>query len=90
MNHDAIRNIPYLAGNIAGRKEFFGPFNRYALFPVHTRFNSVSWIVEDAEDQDQETGLPKVIVQEKHRKDALLKLKDILDRRNFRRLREEL
>lgn len=83
---NGICNIPHLAGQVAGKKEFFGPFNRYALFPVHTRFNSVSWIVEDAEDQDQETGLPRIIIQEKTRADALVRLKDVLDRRNYRRL----
>ena len=83
---NGIRNIPHLAGQVAGKKEFFGPFNRYALFPVHTRFESVSWVVEDAEDQDLVTGLPKVILQENTRKDALARLKNVLDRRNYRRL----
>ncbi len=56
-------NKPNHAGQYAGKKELFGEFNRYAVYPVHTRFDDVQWFVTDALDTDDKTGLPKVIRQ---------------------------
>ena len=44
-----IQNNPQLAGQIAGKKEMIGGFQRYAVYPVHTRFANVQWFVADAE-----------------------------------------
>lgn len=58
-----LRNDPTLAGQLAGRKRLFGDYHRYAVFPVHTRFDAVEWFVADAFVTDEVTGLPAVIRQ---------------------------
>lgn len=62
-----ITNNPQQAGQVAGRKEFFGEpgesRNRYAIYPVHTRFDAVQWFVADAEVIDELTGFASVIRQ---------------------------
>lgn len=58
-----IKNSPNLAGKRAGKSETFGPFSRFAVFPIHTRFDAVTWIVTDAERID-DLGLAAVIRQE--------------------------
>ena len=55
------RNDPAKAGRPAARKQFFGGCSRYAVAPVHTRFDAVEWFVWDAEQDDG--GLPAVIRQ---------------------------
>jgi len=57
------RNNPELAGQLAGRKEFFGPNSRFAVAPVHTRFEAIEWFVWDSEQIDDVTNGPKVIRQ---------------------------
>lgn len=37
------------AGELAGKKFLFGFCSRYAVAPVHTRFDQVQWFVWDAE-----------------------------------------
>ena len=64
-------NNPNLAGLPAGTKAMFGPFHRYAVYPVHTRFGAVQWFVEDAELTDELTGLPSIIRQESTREAAM-------------------
>lgn len=59
------------AGQLAGPKESFGPFHRYAVAPVHSRFGGVHWFVWDAEQEDEVTGGPKVIRIEDSKKKAL-------------------
>lgn len=59
----ALRNDPSQAGRLAGPKRLFGDFHRYAVFPVHTRFDAVEWFVADAESTDPVTGKPKIIRQ---------------------------
>lgn len=49
------------AGQLAAPKEFFGPYHRYAVAPVHSRFGGVAWFVWDAEQEDEVTGSPAVI-----------------------------
>ena len=46
------------AGRIASDKVTFGPWHRYSVFAVHTRFDKVTWLVEDVE------GIPEIIRQE--------------------------
>jgi hypothetical protein len=50
-------NDPRNAGQETGQSEVFGPWDRYRVFEVHSRFDSTSWFVEDAERIDEETGL---------------------------------
>lgn len=45
----AIVNNPALHGQPAARKQLFGTNSRYAIAPVHTRFDAVEWFVWDAE-----------------------------------------
>lgn len=42
-------NIPTRKGELAARKRLFGPYSRYAVAPVYTRFDAVEWFVWDAE-----------------------------------------
>ena len=44
----ALRNDPARKGELAARKRLFGDFGRYAVAPVHTRFDAVEWFVWDA------------------------------------------
>ncbi len=51
------------AGKVAAKPEIFGPFSRYSVYPVHTRFgDSVQWFVSDAEDDDPFLG--KAIIRQ--------------------------
>lgn len=56
-------NKPNLAGRKASNKTFFGQCARYALFAVHTRFESVEYVVTDADVLDEVTGAPAIIRQ---------------------------
>jgi len=58
------RNNPAFAGRLASDRRIFGEFGRYALAAVHTRFDAVTWMVFDAEQEDEITGKPKIIRQE--------------------------
>jgi hypothetical protein len=58
-----LRNDPTQAGKLAGRKRLFGEYHRYAVYPVHTRFDAVEWFVVDAYEVDLVTGGPAVIRQ---------------------------
>ena len=69
----ALVNNPKLAGQIATRKELFGGYSRYAIAPVHTRFDAVEWFVWDAERLDA-TGRPEIIRQAPTKEAALIGL----------------
>jgi len=56
-------NNPNQKGSLAGRKVLFGDCSRYAVAPIHTRFDAVEWFVWDADSVDA-NGLPEVIRQE--------------------------
>ena len=60
---NAYANDPSRKGELAARKQLFGDCSRYAVAPVHTRFNAVQWFVWDAEIACADTGLPEVIRQ---------------------------
>lgn len=57
----SIVNNPSLKGQLASRKRLFGPWSRYAVAAVHTRFDHVVWMVWDSETIDPETDLIDVI-----------------------------
>ena len=56
-------NNPSRAGERASCKVIFGEFCRYACFAIHTRFDSLEWVVADAETTDEVTGYPAIIRQ---------------------------
>ncbi|HEY5235144.1 MAG TPA: hypothetical protein VIJ14_03100 [Rhabdochlamydiaceae bacterium] len=58
-----ITNDPLAAGSRAAQPKTFGEFNRYKVWPMHTRFEAVQWFVTDVE-QKNELDLPLVIRQE--------------------------
>ena len=55
-------NDPAKAGQLADQKVLFN-LSRYAVAPVHTRFDAVTFFVWDAEDVDPETNGPRIIRQ---------------------------
>lgn len=57
-------NNPARKGELASSKVLFGDYKRYALFAMHTRFDVVAWIVQDAHITDPVTGGPETIRQE--------------------------
>jgi hypothetical protein len=57
-------NDSRIPGKPASHKVTFGPFNRYAVYAVHTRFDAVCWMVEDAETPDEPCGLPASIIRQ--------------------------
>ena len=65
------KNNPSQAGYIAGKKELFGNHSRFAVYPVHTRFDAVEWFVADAETPDPVTGNPSIIRQEPTKEQAM-------------------
>jgi len=66
-----IMNVPSKAGQKAGAYEIFGAFARYAVFPVHTRFDAIEWFVVDSEREDPVCGGMAIIRQEPTRELAM-------------------
>ena len=67
-----IINNSQIPGTLATRKFLFGENKRYAIAAVHTRFDSVSWFVWDAEQRDDHfPEKPRVIRQENSFQEAL-------------------
>lgn len=64
-------NNPIRAGELAARKRLFGPYSRYAVAPVYTRFDAIEWFVWDAEDPCDIDGLPSVMRQASTLEEAL-------------------
>lgn len=56
-------NDPSKKGKLAARKQLFGDNKRYAVAPLHTRFDAIEWFVWDANVYADETGMPEVIRQ---------------------------
>jgi hypothetical protein len=67
-----VRNNKKLAGQLAGKKEFFGKHNRFAIAPVHTRFDKVDWFCWDAEklSKDLPESYASIIGQKDSYKEA--------------------
>jgi len=59
-NTNAVTNNPNQKGTLAAPKAIFGDHGRFAIAPVHTRFDAVEWFVWDAETTD-DLGLATVI-----------------------------
>lgn len=58
-----IANNPALKGQPASKKQFFGERRRFAVWPVHTRFDAVEWFVADAEHPLSDMSHAEVIRQ---------------------------
>lgn len=59
-----LTNDPSKAGQLAAPKRTFGPSRRYAVAPVHTRFDAIEWFVWDANRYADRAGNPDVTAQE--------------------------
>jgi hypothetical protein len=62
-SREALVNDPTRKGQLAAPKRIFGDWRRYAVAPVHTRFDAVEWFVWDAESWDEDGTNPAVIRQ---------------------------
>lgn len=60
----AIANDQARKGQLAAPKQTFGENRRFAVAPLHTRFDAVEWFVWDANVYADENGMPDVIRQE--------------------------
>ena len=50
----SIKNDLSRKGQFVTKKKLFGKNHRYAIAPVHSRFDSVGWLVWDAETPGDE------------------------------------
>ena len=57
-------NVNTPTGAIISAKVTFGPFSRYAVYAIWTRFWTIEWIVTDAEQVDPVTDGPAIIRQD--------------------------
>lgn len=64
------KNNPAKRGQLADKKRLFGGYSRYAVAPVHTRFDAVQWFVWDAQALD-DANRAQVVRQESTLQDAL-------------------
>ena len=71
----AVINDPSKAGQLAGKQCLFGPHHRYAVAPIHTRFDRIAWFVWDAERPGPD-GEPAIIRQADTREGAIRELED--------------
>ena len=71
-----MKNDPKRAGQLAAARELFGPYHRYSIAPVHSRFGELIWFVWDSEIKDEVTGASAVIRQEPSREAALESMKE--------------
>lgn len=70
--NEVVLNDPRCAGQRASmHQELVGSFSRFAVFPIHTRFDRVCWIVTDAERADDLTREPMIVGQCDTREDAI-------------------
>lgn len=66
-----LKNNAARKGELAARKQFFGDNSRYAVAPVHTRFDALEWFVWDAEHPLSNLSRAEVIRQAETLEDAL-------------------
>jgi hypothetical protein len=64
-------NNPAQRGSLAAKKQRFGDNGRYAVAPVHTRFDAVEWFVWDAEHPLSDLSHAEVIRQAETLEEAL-------------------
>lgn len=63
VSFSPVCNVPSKKGELAARKQFFGPNRRYAVAPIHTRFDDIEWFVWDAEHELSNMTRAEVIRQ---------------------------
>ena len=66
-----LSNNPLLAGSLAAPKQYFGDFKRFAVAPVHTRFDDIEWFVWDAEHPNSDLDHAEIIRQEPTKEAAM-------------------
>ena len=66
-----IKNDPARKGELATRKQFFGENRRYAVAPIHTRFDALEWFVWDAEHHLSDLNHAEVIRQAETLEEAI-------------------
>ena len=66
-----IKNDPTRKGELAAPKTLFGDYSRFAVAPIHTRFDAVQWFIWDAHKLDSD-GKPDVIRQYDNSSDAVM------------------
>jgi hypothetical protein len=71
LSFPTVRNNASLKGSLAARKQFFGDKRRYAVAPIHTRFDAVEWFVWDAEHPLSDMSHAEVIRQAETLEEAL-------------------
>jgi len=59
----SVTNNPSLKGSLAAPKQYFGEASRYAVAPVHTRFDAIEWFVWDAEHPNSNLDHAEIIRQ---------------------------
>lgn len=64
-------NNPSLKGSPAAKKQFFGENSRFAVWPVHTRFDAIEWFVADAAHPASDMTRAEVIRQSATLEEAL-------------------
>lgn len=57
-----IQNNPELKGQLAAYPTYLHG-GRFAIYPVHTRFEDICWMVADAETMDPLLDMPEIIFQ---------------------------
>ena len=72
-----IANNPSLKGSLAAPKKYFGENGRFAVAPVHTRFDAVEWFVWDAEHSASDMTHAEIIRQSHSREEALAGLAEV-------------
>lgn len=71
VSFSAVSNNAMLRGSLAAPKQFFGDHGRYAVAPIHTRFDAVEWFVWDALHPLSTMNRAEVIRQEPTLDEAL-------------------
>jgi hypothetical protein len=69
--HSLPSNDPTRKGQLAAPKLLFGDYHRYAVAPIHTRFDALEWCVWDADLTDEVTGKPAIIRQASSQAEAV-------------------
>jgi hypothetical protein len=67
----ALLNDPTRKGQLAASKRLFGDYRRYAVAPIHTRFDALEWFVWDAMSWEPDGTNPAVIRQASSEEEAV-------------------
>ena len=70
LSFPVVSNNPLLRGSLAAPKQYFAG-TRYAVAPVHTRFDAVEWFVWDADHPLSDMNHAEVVRQSATLSEAL-------------------